>query len=342
MSYSITFNKTQSDDYTDPVHQDRITDSVWFTRMSSENNTYNGGPLFNYKYYVDNETTVTKNMLNNDFWYDGEGATGGTKGVLWGILSDDGLTGLPGLNTSLFSTLGNPSSFYSFSQMCVLLTSFVNSSSPPVSLVDSNNANEWNLENGDTSDGTEMPLLEDKDLVCYIPAVNQYFKIIISYWGIGDNGNAGAITYTRTPLFSASNICFVEDTLIKVDQGIVAIQHIDVNVHTIKRKKIIAITRSISNDTHLVKFEKHSLFRNCPNNVTIMSQHHKIMWNDKLIFAANFLPKYEGVTRIPYKKEILYNILMEDYETVIVNNMVCETLHPTNPIAKLYKTRLDL
>lgn len=336
MSYSISFNKTQDDDYTDPNYQDRITDSVWFTRLS------NGGPLFNYKYYVDNEITVTKNMIQDDFWYDVEGATGGTKGVLWGILSDDGLTGLPGLNTSLFSTIGNPSTFYTFSQMCTLLTAFFDNSSPPVSLVDADADNEWNLQDGDTHSGANMPLLEDKDLVCYIPSVNQYFRIIISYWGIGDNGNAGAITYTRTPLFSASNICFVEDTLIKVDQGIVPIQHIDVNIHTIKHKKIIAITRSISNDTHLVKFEKHSLFRNCPNNVTIMSQHHKIMWNDKLIFAANFLPKYQGVTRIPYKKEILYNILMEDYETVIVNNMVCETLHPTNPIAKLHKTRLDL
>jgi len=336
MSYSISFNKTQDDDYTDPNYQDRITDSVWFTRLS------NGGPLFNYKYYVDNEINVTKNMLQDDFWYDVDGATGGTKGVLWGIFSDDGLTGLPGLNTDLFSTIGNPSTFYSFSQMVALLDAFIDNSSPPVSLVDADADNEWNLQDGDTHSGTNMPLLEDKDLVCYIPSVNQYFRIIISYWGIGDNGNAGAITYTRTPLFYASNICFVEGTLIKVDQGIVPIQHIDVNRYTIKGKKIIAITRSISNDTHLVKFEKHSLFRNCPNNVTIMSQHHKIMWNEKLVYAANFLPKYEGVTRIPYKKEFLYNILMEEYETVNVNNMVCETLHPTNPVAKPYKSVVKL
>lgn len=335
MSYSISFNKTQDDDYTISTYQDRITDSVWFTRLSSEDGNYNGGPLFNYKYYIDNEIDVTQNMLQDDFWYDDEGATGGTKGVLWGILSNDDLPDSPGLNTSLFSTVGNPSSFYTFSQMVTLLDAFINSSSPPTSLFDPNGSRRWNLQDGDTWNGRNLPDLEDKDLVCYIPSVNQYFKIRISHWGY--DGDV-SITYTRTPLFNASNICFVEDTLIKVDQGIVPIQHIDVNRHTIKRKKIIAITRSISNDTHLVKFEKHSLFRNCPNNVTIMSQHHKIMWNDKLIYAANFLPKYEGVTRIPYKKEILYNILMEEYETVNVNNMVCETLHPTNPVAKLYKS----
>ena len=257
MSYSISFNKTQDDDYTDPNYQDRITDSVWFTRLS------NGGPLFNYKYYIDNEINVTKNMLQDDFWYDVDGATGGTKGVLWGIFSDDGLTGLPGLNTDLFSTIGNPSTFYYFSQMVALLNAFINSSSPPTSLVDPNGSREWNLQDGDTWNGRNLPDLEDKDLVCYIPSVNQYFKIRISHWGY--DGDV-SITYTRTPLFYASNICFVEGTLIKVDQGIVPIQHIDVNRHTIKGKKIIAITRSISNDTHLVKFEKHSLFRNCPNN----------------------------------------------------------------------------
>ena len=228
---------------------------------------------------------------------------------------------------------------YTFSQFISLLSAFINSSSPPTSLVDPNGSREWNLQDGDTWNERNLPDIEDKDLVCYIPSVNQYFKIRISHWGY--DGDV-SITYTRTPLFYVSNICFAEHTLINVDQGIVPIQHIDVNRHTIKGKKIIAITRSISNDTHLVKFEKHSLFRNCPNNVTIMSQHHKIMWNEKLVFAANFLEKYEGVTRIPYKKEILYNILMEEYETVNANNIVCETLHPTNPVAKKYKTQMGL
>lgn len=341
MSYSITFNKTQADDYTDPDYQDRITDSVWFTRLSGGS----GGPLFNYKYYVDNEINVTRNILNDDFWYDfedgGPGLTGGTKGVLWGIFSDDGLTGLPGLNTSLFSTVGIPSSFYSFSQMCTLLRAFVSSSSPPVSLVDPNNDNDWNLEDGDTESGTDMPALEDKDLVCYIPAVNQYFKIRISYWGIGSE-YAGEITYTRTPLFYAANICFPEYTMITVDQGIVPIQHIDPKNNTINGKKIIGITRSVSNENYLVKFDKNSLSRNYPNNITIMTCDHKLRWMNKMIPAGDFISMFPGVTRIPYGKEFVYNILMENYETVVVNNLMCETLHPANPIAQMYKTKMGL
>ena len=32
----------------------------------------------------------------------------------------------------------------------------------------------------------------------------------------------------------------------------------------------------------------------------------------------------------------LYNVLMEEYNIMLVNNMEVETLHPDNPIAKLY------
>jgi hypothetical protein len=52
--------------------------------------------------------------------------------------------------------------------------------------------------------------------------------------------------------------------------------------------------------------------------------------------AYKFLDYYENVKKIDYNDEILYNILMEDHETVNVNNLVCETLHPDHLIAKLY------
>jgi hypothetical protein len=41
-----------------------------------------------------------------------------------------------------------------------------------------------------------------------------------------------------------------------------------------------------------------------------------------------------------YKGDTLYNVLMENYETMMVNNMVVETLHPENKIALLYRCLL--
>jgi hypothetical protein len=330
MSYSIYFSKTTSDDYTEEEYQDRITNDVWFTRGANR-------PLFNYKYYV-GMPGFNLNMVESDFWYNGEGSTGGTKGVLWGILSDYQLTGLPGVNPKLFSKLGFPSSFYTFSQMCVLLTAFVESESPPTTLVDDEQSQRWNLQNGGIYEDPIMPLIENKDLACYIPAVDQYFKIRFSIWSGGYSpSNPLSIAYYRTPLFSVSNICFPEDTLISIDQGIIPIQHIDIEKHTIKNKKIVAITRSVLDDDYLVRFDNHSLMKNNPTNVTIMSPDHKIMWKNKLEPAKNFIKKFPGVTKIPYKKEILYNILLDTYEKVLVNNLVCETLHPSNPIAEKYR-----
>ncbi len=195
MSYSISFNKPYNTDYTLAQYQDRITDDIWFTRLNS------GGPLFNYKYYVDNGyTNPTTDQLQKDFWYEGAPNYGGTVGVKWAILSKSGFPdqNAVGINSSLFGTIGVTTNFYSFSQMCVLLTAMINESSKPISLTNPSSSNEWLLENNDTVDSTSMPSLVNKDLCCYIPSINQYFKINISSWGA--NGSP-SITYTRTPLF---------------------------------------------------------------------------------------------------------------------------------------------
>ena len=56
-----------------------------------------------------------------------------------------------------------------------------------------------------------------------------------------------------------------------------------------------------------------------------------------MLRANDFIQLYENVYKIPYKGEVLYNVLMEEHEKLVVNNLICETLHPNNKIAKLYK-----
>jgi hypothetical protein len=135
-----------------------------------------------------------------------------------------------------------------------------------------------------------------------------------------------------------ADICFVRNTPIETDQGIVPIHKIDPSLHTINNKKIITITKSVTEDKFLVCFEKHSLGENIPSARTIVSKYHKIQnRKGKMMDAYKFLECYEDVKKIDYDGDILYNILMDDHETVNVNNLVCETLHPDHDIAKLYK-----
>jgi len=137
------------------------------------------------------------------------------------------------------------------------------------------------------------------------------------------------------PLIS-SNICFPNNTPIATDQGIVNIEDIDIHKHTIKKNKIVAVTQSIHNDDYLVCFLKGSLGNNIPSQDTITSSRHKIYYNNKMIEARKIVPINKNVTRIRYDKSILYNILLDKHSVINVNNMVCETLHPDNIIAKLY------
>jgi hypothetical protein len=135
-----------------------------------------------------------------------------------------------------------------------------------------------------------------------------------------------------------ADICFVRNTPIETDQGIVPIHKIDPKIHSINNKKIITITKSVTEDKFLICFEKHALGENIPSTRTIVSKYHKIQnRKGKMMDAYKFLDYYEDVKKVDYTGEILYNILMEDYETVNVNNLVCETLHPDHEIAKLYK-----
>ena len=153
-----------------------------------------------------------------------------------------------------------------------------------------------------------------------------------------DNPIPITFTYTYIPI---SNICFPAKTPIYTDQGIHFIDNLNPSVHTIKNKNIIAITKTVTLDRYLVCFEKHSLGNNYPSQKTIMSRYHKIYYNGSLTEAYKFLHRFDGVTKKQYNGEVLYNVLMEDHNTICVNNLICETLEPTNIVARLYTSQLD-
>ena len=339
--YPISFVKAAGDDYTVQEFQDRITDNVWFTRLN------NGGPLFNYKYYNDNEiepTGLNNGNLSDDFYYRVPNAQGGTIGCKWAILSSTGFPDLeaPGINTDLFGTIGNPTNFFSFSQMCTLLTTMIDEVSKPISLINPNNSKEWTLENLSTSDPQpNMIYLENKDLGCYIPAINKYFKINITVWGTAST--TGAISYTRTDLYNPSNICFPAGTPVLTDQGQIAIDEINPDINTINQKKIVDITKTISEESFLVCFAKDALGPNKPSQETIISQNHLIFYEGVFHEAIWFLTKqFADVKKVPYTGELLYNVLLEKHTVMNVNNLICETLRPDNPIAKLYTKQCKL
>ena len=191
-----------------------------------------------------------------------------------------------------------------------------------------------------------------------IPSIYQAVTVerpgsIYIYEALKNSYPAGSLIYIYPPNTTLSeilaeqnlpipiaDICFVKYTPIETDQGVVLIQKIDPKIHTINNKKIIAITKSVTEDKFLVCFEKHALGKNIPSTRTIVSKYHKIQnEHGEMIGAHEYVENFENVKKIDYNDEILYNILMEEHETVNVNNLICETLHPEHVIAKLYTSK---
>ena len=150
--------------------------------------------------------------------------------------------------------------------------------------------------------------------------------------------------YTEAELIAAgysltvnSNTCFPANTPILTDNGPVNIDKIDPAVHTIRKKKIVAITKTISSESHLVRIAKNALGQNYPSKTTYISQNHKVFFQGRMIQAKLLVDMVDRVTLRPYRGEILYNVLLEDYEKMQVNNLIVETLHPEHKVAKLYR-----
>jgi hypothetical protein len=52
--------------------------------------------------------------------------------------------------------------------------------------------------------------------------------------------------------------------------------------------------------------------------------------------AKEFLKDFDNVSKVKYTGSVLYNVLLEEHDKMMVNNLICETLHPENGVAKVY------
>jgi len=133
-----------------------------------------------------------------------------------------------------------------------------------------------------------------------------------------------------------ANICFREGTPVKTDQGIIAIDKIDVKKHTIQNKKITAITQCILNDDYIVCIQKNSLGKQIPSDDIYLTKSHKVYFDGKMRKVEDLINR-KNIFKVDYHKEIVYNILMKNQTLIQINNLHCETLNPNNMLAKLYK-----
>jgi len=178
------------------------------------------------------------------------------------------------------------------------------------------------------------------------PSVENISSNILTAVGVGSTTIIATQTetwdYTSGSVYAISSTCFPAGTLISCNQGEIPIELINPDIHTIRGKKIVTITKTIIQNKYLICFEKGSLGNNIPNRQTIMSKNHQLFYNGEMIKAVQFASKFENVTKLKYTGEVLYNILMGKHDKMVVNNLICETLNPESDIAKLHTIVKDM
>ncbi len=97
----------------------------------------------------------------------------------------------------------------------------------------------------------------------------------------------------------------------------------------------MAITRTRPLHQYIVSIEKDALGKNVPCATTQISKEHKVFYNGKMVKAKDLVDICEGVSKIPYNGETLYNVLLKKHDKMMVNNLICETLDPNNIMAKI-------
>ena len=146
-------------------------------------------------------------------------------------------------------------------------------------------------------------------------------------------------------------ICFPENTPVTTDQGDVPIQDLENKPYTIEGNKVLGTVSMTSNEP-MVYFKQHSLAYNVPNKNTYITQSHVIYHNNTQLKAVDYTKKdfhkrlcMNNLKGIKQEKPILvkvennkvYNVVLESEHKMKVNNMLVETLHPSND---LYKQKL--
>ena len=100
----------------------------------------------------------------------------------------------------------------------------------------------------------------------------------------------------------------------------------------------------------MVLFQKHALGFNMPSQNTLITRNHQVYYNnipnDAITFTKNSFKLVKSHVKgtpsnpkpkvIQYNEEV-YNVVLEAGHKMKVNNMLVETLHPTND---LYKQKL--
>jgi hypothetical protein len=171
---------------------------------------------------------------------------------------------------------------------------------------------------------------------------DKIISLLTSPESFSSNKNTKSLIYIGTEPNPISNICFAADTQILCDQGYIAIDKLVPDLHTMNGgNKIVALSKTQNDEPYWVKIQKHALGKNIPFQTTRVTPQHLIHYEDAWVPACELAERtnLEGVKKIVYHDETVYNVLLEKHSNMIANGLTAETLNPRSHMALYFKEK---
>jgi hypothetical protein len=183
----------------------------------------------------------------------------------------------------------------------------------------------------------------------YLHGVVKYIKL---YEGILTDS---AVETLYENYIGYGNICFLGSEKVETDQGKIRFNELTIE-NTIFGKKIKKITKVYNYDSSLIFIHKNALGKKIPSVNTYISRNHGVYLDKKFIdtnklefqlhpsildidrkyiVRARNLIKMKSIIEVHRsKRDLLYNVILEEEGKMVVNGIICETLSPASPFAK--------
>lgn len=135
------------------------------------------------------------------------------------------------------------------------------------------------------------------------------------------------------------NVCFLQGTKIKTDQGITPVERIN-NTHTIKNYPVRALIKGHFTENTMVRIKKDTFNPNIPNCDTYVTPCHSLYIDNKFILAGRLVNTIKGISFVTMKKNpMVYNILFDEWLVINANGLPVESLHPKSKILQNKNTK---
>ena len=125
--------------------------------------------------------------------------------------------------------------------------------------------------------------------------------------------------------------CFLKGTPILTDQGEISIENITTG-NTIRGIKVIGVIKTLNKRNHVIKIKQNAISIGIPSIDTYISDLHGIFVNNLLIRAENLINN-DSITQEQVNDRTLYNVILETWSYMYVNNMKVETFNVECPYA---------